>query len=155
VSVDAAGRPGVAHAREVFRDDRYGMLVFGFGQRPLLWLADDVVLFGTEALSGWGHAVVLDVRAGSCEDLSWSVADGWIYLVSNCLDPDGVGVERFRAVGTGALAVAGASDVGRGLAPLSRHVAFLGASFDRPAGVYVVPTGGGGLRSVTADAGSR
>ena len=51
----------VRGARRVFHDTEYGLLNFGFGDRPLLWASEDAVLFGSEALSGWGHAVLVDV----------------------------------------------------------------------------------------------
>jgi len=175
VAAKGAGLPSVSGAREIFRDERYGMLNFGYGQRPLLWVNGDVVLFGTEAISSWGHAVMLDtqdrsampqeLRPGQCEDISWLLGgDGWVYLVNNCLQIDGVGVERVRlsdrereviAGGAHSFDVIGMSANGYGLALLSAHVAFLAATYKDPTGVRIVGSGGGGggVRSVTKDSG--
>jgi len=157
VSVNAFSTPSVGHVREVFRDEKYGMLNFGFGERPLLWINTTAVLFGTEAISSWGHAVVLDttandsaaieIRPGSCEDMSWALSEyGWLYLVNNCLQTDGASVERIRVSNmsretmihdTLSLPIAGMSSSGYGVAVLSGHIAVLGASYNTPIGVYV------------------
>lgn len=167
------GSPVVTGAREIFRDDQYGMLNFGYGQRPLLWVDDDTVLFGTEAVSSWAHAVVLDatrprtvpreLRPGACEDTSWLLGEqGWVYLVSNCAQIDGLGVERVRwtdgaretlSVGADEFSVAGLSSNGYGFTALSSHVAMLVAAYNSPTGVHVMKPGDSVLRPVTADSG--
>lgn len=123
--------------REVFTDLEYGALTFGYGSRPLLWIGEDRLVFGTEAVSEWSHAVIVDLneskpqaielRPGNCEDAAWTLEGDWLYISNNCQNIDSSGLERVHLVSRerevvvaaeDEYTVAGMASAGTGVVPL-------------------------------------
>eukprot|EP00755_Sulcionema_specki_P028908 Sspe_Gene.90959::Locus_62443_Transcript_1_1_Confidence_1.000_Length_518::g.90959::m.90959 len=89
VMVATLSRSSFAPAVQLFLDTKYGYPTDGYGSRPLMWVGPQSIVFGSEGISGWKHAVLADVGTGAvqelapgpCEDLAWySIQDGWVYL---------------------------------------------------------------------------
>eukprot|EP00755_Sulcionema_specki_P034692 Sspe_Gene.103427::Locus_79240_Transcript_1_1_Confidence_1.000_Length_1537::g.103427::m.103427 len=142
--------------RELFLDTKYGYPVMGYGRRALMWAGQQTLIFGTESVSGWKHAVALTVQTGrvaelapgNCEDLDWITGgDGWVYLASNCQNIDSRGVERVHIDNmgkrevvsqSGTYRLSGMASSGMGMAIVGLNITLFQSEYNAPSSVVMV-----------------